>query len=165
MIKTEQQYKHACAKCGDGAQQLQKQVEAMKARGYTDDEIDCLTGPTARMLAESRWAIDIYRRLKSKDAEALRELPLNRQLIGLRIYQGISQSRLASILGITRAELAREEKNEYGNLTLERHNEILQAMGVHHIPCYVLGECEVVEDVRKKLSQAAVGQGRVIIIG
>lgn len=164
MIKTEQQYKHACAKCGDGALQLQKQVHALKVRGYADDEIECLTGPTARMLAESRRAIDIYRRLKGKDAEALQELPLNRQLIGLRIYQGLSQSRLASILGITRTDLAREEKNEYCNLTLERYREILNAMGVYHIPCYVPGDRAAVEDARKKLKQAA-GQGSVFIIG
>ncbi|MCX6826875.1 MAG: helix-turn-helix transcriptional regulator [candidate division Zixibacteria bacterium] len=164
MIKTEQQYKQACAKCSQGAEQLQKHVEALQVRGYADDEIECLTGPTARMLAESRRAIDIYRRLKGKDAQALQELPLNRQLIGLRIYQGISQSRLASILGITRAELAREEKNEYRDLTLERYKKILNAMGVHHIPCYVPGDWEAVEDARKKLKRAA-GQGSILIIG
>lgn len=164
MIKTEQQYRQACAQCGQGAEQLQKHVEALQVRGYADDEIACLTGPTAKMLAESRRAIDIYRRLKGKDVEALQELPLNRQLIGLRIYQGISQSRLASILGITRGELAREERNEYRDVSLERYKEILNAMGVYHIPCYVPGDLAVMEDARNKMKQAA-GQDSVFIIG
>ncbi|KUG04841.1 hypothetical protein ASZ90_017721 [hydrocarbon metagenome] len=165
MIKTDQEYKCMRAKCEEYQEQVQKQVHEMKARGYFEDEIHCLTGPTTRMLNQSRRDIDIYRRLKKGDSEPLRGLPLNIQLIGLRIYLGISQSNLAALLGITRAELAREENNEYYNLTLERYEEILRAMGVQYIPSYVIGDMTDVEELRNKLIGLEGDQGGILIVG
>lgn len=165
MIKNEQQYKLARAKCREGAEQLQKQVEGMKVRGYSEDEIQSLTGCTARMLEQGRQAIDLYTRLKGQDASALRGLPLNRQLIGLRIYLGISQSELASALGLTRSELVREEKNEYPNLTLERFGQILHALSVHLVPIYVKDDWPAIGGIREQLLKAAEGKTDLIIIG
>ncbi|MGI6420596.1 MAG: helix-turn-helix domain-containing protein [Syntrophomonadaceae bacterium] len=165
MIKTEQEYRCTRAKCKEYHEKMQKQVQEMKARGYLEDEIRCLTGPTARVLNKSRRDMELYQRLKKGDAGALRELPLNLQLIGLRIFLGISRTELASLLGISRNELAREENNEYQQLTLERYEEILRAMGVRHIPTYLLGDLSRVEDTRQLLSEATKDEGGNLIIG
>jgi hypothetical protein len=122
MIKTEQEYRCTRAKCKEYHEKMQKQVQEMKARGYLEDEIRCLTGPTARVLNKSRRDMELYQRLKKGDAGALRELPLNLQLIGLRIFLGISRTELASLLGISRNELAREENNEYQQHTLDEND-------------------------------------------
>ena len=140
MIKTDQEYRCTRAKCKENHQKMQKQVQEMKARGYLEDEIQCLSGPTARVLNRSQGDIELYRRLKKRDVEALRGLPLNLQLIGLRIFLGMSQTELASILGISRNELAREENNEYQQITLERYEEILRALRMRQNPSYLVGD-------------------------
>lgn len=165
MIKTDRQYKLAKAKCQEGAEQLNKQVDGMKIRGYSEDEIQCLTGCTARMLDQSCQAVELYQRLKDHDVSALQGLPINRQLIALRIFVGISQAKLASRLGIARAEVVRDEKNEYPDLTVQRYHQLLQAMGLYHIPGYCQGDWRAVQEVRGQLAKIVQEQGCPVIIG
>jgi len=140
MIKTEQQYKQARLSYREGLAQLQRQQEGMRLRDYSAAEIEALTSCTTQMLAENQAAIDLYKRLKGKDPTALRELPLNRQLIGLRIWLGVSQGKLASLLGISRDEIARDERNDYRDLTLQRYLQILTALGLKIVPAYIQGD-------------------------
>lgn len=164
MIKTERQYQQACLICREGQEKLQEQIEGMKDRGYEDDEIQCLTACTARMLEESQQAIALYRRLKAKDPGALAELPLNRQLIGLRILMGLSQSQLAARLGVPRSEVAREEKDEYPDLTLQRYGQVLEALGLRMVPAYVEGDWQAAADLREWLAREVTARpGRVLL--
>ncbi len=165
MIKTDRQYKLAKAKCQEGAEQLNKQVDGMKIRGYSEHEIQCLTGCTARMLDQSCQAVELYQRLKDHDVSALQGLSVNRQLIALRIFLGISQTELASRLGIARAEVVRDEKNEYPDLTVQHYYHVLQAMGLYHIPAYVQGDWRAAQEVREILAKTAQDQGSTAIIG
>ena len=165
MIKTDRQYKLAQAKCQEGAEQLNQQVDGMKDRGYSEHEIQCLTGCTARMLAQSCQAVELYRRLKDRDVSALQGLPINRQLIALRIFLGISQAELASRLGIARAEVVRDEKNEYPDLTVQRYHQLLQAMGLYHIPVYCQGDWRAAQELRGFLAKIVQEQGSSAIIG
>jgi len=165
VIKTDRQYKLAQAKCQEGAEQLNKQVDGMKIRGYSEHEIQCLTGCTARMLEQSCQDVELYRRLKDRDVSALQGLPINRQLIALRIFLGISQTELASRLGIARPEVVREEKNEYPDLTVQRFQQLLQAMGLYHIPAYSQGDWRSAQEVRELLANKVKEQGSPAIIG
>jgi len=165
MIKTDRQYKEARAKCQESGEQLQRQRDNLQSRGYSEDEICCLTGCINRMMDQSQQAVELYRRLKSKDPTALQGLTLNRHLIGLRIYLGLSQSQLANLLGVPRTEVVREEKNEYPNLTMERYHQILGAMGVYHFPNYVLGEWSAANEVRGQLNEVVQQNKIPVIIG
>jgi len=55
---------------------------------------------------------------------------LGRLLIGARIYRGLSQRELASRLGVHESQVSRDERNEYGSITVERASRILEALGV-----------------------------------
>lgn len=165
MIKTEQQYKEARRKCQEGSEQLQNQIQGLQDRGYEDDEIHCLTAGTARMLDESCQSVELYRRLKAKDPSALGELPLNRQLIGLRIFLGLSQSKLAERMGVPRSEVVRGEKDEYRDLTLQRYREVLEAMGLRTVPTYVQGDWQDAVSWREQLLQLALVKPDSIMIG
>jgi len=165
MIKTEQQYKQARLKCQEGSEQLQNQIEGMKDRGYEEDEIHCLTACTVRLLEESRQSIDLYQRLKGKDLTALGALPLPRQLIGLRIFLGLSQTKLAERLGVPRSEVVREEKNEYRDLTLQRYEQVLAAMGLTLVPAYLQGNWQDARVLREQLQQLEAIKSGAAVIG
>jgi transcriptional regulator with XRE-family HTH domain len=51
-------------------------------------------------------------------------------LIGVRIAKGLSQKELAELLGVSEAQVSRDERNEYHGITVERAQYILQKMGV-----------------------------------
>ena len=165
MIKTEQQYQQARVLYREGAAQLQTQMEGLKLREYSEDEIKCLTGCTAHMLKENKQAMDLYKRLRTKDPTALRELSLNRQLIGLRIFLGLSQSKLAVLLGVSRSEVARDERNEYSDLTLERYHQILGAMGLNLVPVYVQGDWNAAKATELQLCGLPIEDPSKVIIG
>ncbi len=165
MIKTEQEFKQARLKYQEGVQQLQRQIDGMKVRDYDQEEINCVTGCTTRMLEENRLALELYKRLKARDLTALQDLPLNRQLIGLRIFLGLSQSKLASLLEVSRSEVARDERNDYRDLTLSRYEQILRAMGVSLVPAYVKGDWQDARKVAAELVHLAQADPGKLIIG
>ena len=51
-------------------------------------------------------------------------------LIGLRIAQGISQIELAKRLGVSEAQVSKDEKNEYHGVSVEKTQRIIDALGV-----------------------------------
>jgi DNA-binding XRE family transcriptional regulator len=165
MIKNDRQFKIAQAKCLEGEDQLNRQIEGMKLRGYSQHEIQCITGCSARMLEQTCQEVQLYQRLKDRDASALQGLPINRQIIALRIYLGISQAKLASLLGIESSEVIRAEKNEYLDITLERYLNILQSMGITPLPGYVLRDGRSANEARNFLSQSLHKSGGNVILG
>ena len=55
---------------------------------------------------------------------------IGRWLIGVRIAKGLSQKELAELLGVSEAQVSRDERNEYHGITVERAQHILQTMEV-----------------------------------
>ncbi|MCW3097763.1 MAG: transcriptional regulator [Chthonomonadaceae bacterium] len=53
-----------------------------------------------------------------------------RLLIALRIARHMTQKQLAQLLGVSEANVSRDERNEYHAVTVEKAQRILDAMGV-----------------------------------
>ena len=49
-------------------------------------------------------------------------------MIAYRIYLGLSQQELADRLGVSASQVSRDERNEYYGATLERLQEVMEAM-------------------------------------
>ena len=54
---------------------------------------------------------------------------MGRTLIALRVANGLSQRELAERLGVSEAQISRDERNEYHGITVERAQRVLDAMG------------------------------------
>ncbi|MBL6998144.1 MAG: helix-turn-helix transcriptional regulator, partial [Phycisphaerales bacterium] len=51
-------------------------------------------------------------------------------LIGLRIARGLTQRKLAKLLGVNETMVSRDERNEYHGITVDRAVRILDALDV-----------------------------------
>lgn len=51
----------------------------------------------------------------------------------MRITRGLTQRKLADLLGVSETMVSRDERNEYHGITVERVNKIIEALGVRII--------------------------------
>jgi len=58
-------------------------------------------------------------------------MQIGRILIGLRIYRNMSQKALADLLGVSEAQVSRDERNEYHGITLEKAQRIINVLGAN----------------------------------
>ncbi len=71
-----------------------------------------------------------YERIRRRDFGVLENLSaLGTTLIALRIANGYSQKELADRMGVSEAQVSRDERNEYHGITVERVQKVLDAMG------------------------------------
>jgi transcriptional regulator with XRE-family HTH domain len=71
-----------------------------------------------------------YERVRRRDFGVLENLSaLGTTLIALRIANGYSQKELADRMGVSEAQVSRDERNEYHGITVERAQKVLDALG------------------------------------
>ena len=79
--------------------------------------------------AQLEEEIETYEKIKRGDFETIENFDgLGRSLIALRINKNMSQKDLADKLKIAESQISRYEKNEYRGISMERVNEILNAL-------------------------------------
>ncbi len=165
MIKNQEEYNVCKIKCSQGREKMEAQLLKMRERGYGETEISRILCGTERLVEKNRNDIMVYERLQKKDLTVLHELPLNKQLIALRIYLDISQAQLAQSLGIPEEQLARDEQHDYCGITMERYLQILRVLGIHLIPSYVTGDMEATRTIADRLLQKSKESGNGWLVG
>jgi len=129
VIRNEQEYKLALRRLAEDDQFLEAQRQAFVAAGLAPEEVERALEPTMSFHAQLREEIEWYERVKRRDFGTLRNLAgLGRLLIALRIASGLTQRELADRLGVSEAQVSRDERNEYHGITVERARRILDAM-------------------------------------
>ena len=74
--------------------------------------------------------IEYYERIKRMDFDAIRNFNgVGRLFIAIRIARGMTQRQLAERLGVPETQVSRDERNEYHNITIERAEKVLRALG------------------------------------
>lgn len=131
MIKTESAYREAIEKLKQDQEFIKKQKEIFEEMGLDPDNIELALQPYISFHEQLKEEVDYYERIKRGDFEPIFNLKtIGKTLIAYRIYKGISQQQLADKLGVSASQVSRDERNEYYGATIERIQEVIDALGM-----------------------------------
>lgn len=163
MIKNDTEYEVLKEQHTSARRAVSRQSEKLREMGFADDDIDSAIMPTVSMMEDLEYELIIYESLKSGDIRALRGLSPNLQLIGMRIAKGISQAELARRLGVTPAQVSKDEKNDYHGVSLQKFEKVLDALEVGEIFSFVL-DYKKLETVQKELNRITETMGDTVVV-
>ncbi len=131
MIKTENEYKRALKRLNEDKKFISQQKAHFTELGYGGEELERLMQPSESFYDQLNEEVVAYEKMKRGDLGNLYKLThIGRWLIGLRIALGLSQKEMAELLGVSPAQVSRDETNDYHGITTERAQYILEKLGV-----------------------------------
>lgn len=131
MIKTEMEYKKAIEKLREDQDFIEKQKKSLFEYGLNDEQIANVIEPNISFHEQLKEEVEYYERIKRGEFEPIINLKtLGKTLIAYRIYIGMSQKELADRLGVTPAQVSRDERNEYYGATIEKIQKVMEAMRI-----------------------------------
>jgi ribosome-binding protein aMBF1 (putative translation factor) len=134
MIRTDAEYQEARARLLEERRRLGEHEARMKEMNLSAAKRKRALDPLQSFSAQLEEEMEAYERAQRGSFESTTNLHgLGRLLIGARIYRRISQRELASRLGVHESQVSRDERNEYGSITVERASRILGALGVEMV--------------------------------
>lgn len=129
MIRTESEYQRTLQQLEQDRQFIQKQREHLDTLGLTSEQLERALHPTLSFHRQLEEEAESYENIRRGEFGTLRNLnSLGRWLIGARIAKGWSQKELAQRLGVSEAQVSRDERNEYHGIKVDRAQAILEAM-------------------------------------
>ncbi|QKY70284.1 helix-turn-helix transcriptional regulator [Lentibacillus sp. CBA3610] len=129
MIKTESAYKEAIEKLKQDKDFIASEKEKFKNMGLEDDHIELAIQPYISFHEQLKEEVDYYERIKRGEFETVINLrTIGKTLIAYRIYLGMTQNELAEKLGVSASQISRDERNEYYGATIERIQNVMEAM-------------------------------------
>lgn len=127
MIRTDAEYKRALERLDNDLETIKKQKEKLIEMELSEEEISRAMQPLLSFHEQLKEEVEAYEKLKRGDFGTLYSLnSIGRWLTGLRIAKGWTQAELASRLGVTQAQVSRDENNEYHGISLEKAQRILE---------------------------------------
>lgn len=130
MIRSEHEYRKALQRLKQDADYIRRQRERLEEEGLQGEMLEHAMHPALSFHEQLREEVEAYERMRRGDLEALHSLTgIGRWLIGLRITRGWSQKELANRLGVSEAQVSRDEANEYYNVSTEKAQRILEMLG------------------------------------
>ena len=97
--------------------------------GLSEEEVRRAMEPVLSFRAQLEEAVEWYERVRRRDFGVIRNLSaVGTLLIALRIANDLSQRELAEKLGVSEAQVSRDERNEYHGITVDRVQRVLDAM-------------------------------------
>jgi DNA-directed RNA polymerase specialized sigma subunit len=103
--------------------------EKLEGLGLSEEEVRRALEPMLSFRAQLEEEVEWYERVRRRDFGIIRDLSaVGTLLIALRIANGLSQRELAEKLGVSEAQVSRDERNEYHGITVDRAQRVLDAM-------------------------------------
>ncbi len=112
-----------------GQNTLTAQRAAFAEMGATAEQIERGLGPMRCFVGDLEDQISVYEAtLRGEIQPALAFVALGRQLIALRLACGLTQKELSLRLGVSEAQVSRDENNEYHNVSPAKAQRVLEAL-------------------------------------
>jgi len=129
MIRNDGEYQGALEQLRQNDECVEAQRAEWEQAGYAASEVARGLEPLLSFRAGLSEEIAWYEKVKRREFPPLSRLSdLGRLLIALRIANALSQRELAGRLGVSEAQVSRDERNEYHGITLDRAQRILDAL-------------------------------------
>ena len=129
MIRSEKEYREAVERLRQDEEVLALQKEKLEGLGLSEEEVRRALEPMISFSAQLDEEVEWYERVRRRDFGIIRDLSaVGTLLIALRIANGLSQRELAEKLGVSEAQVSRDERNEYHGITVDRAQRVLDAM-------------------------------------
>ncbi|TCS96820.1 helix-turn-helix protein [Hazenella coriacea] len=129
MIITEQEYKNSKKLVTQYEENEKNQIHALKEKGLTEEQINFVLSPSRHHHEQVKWEIEEYERYQKGDFSNISHAAgIGRLLVALRIYKRCTQSELAKRLGVSQAQVSKDERNEYHNVSHNKMLQVLQAL-------------------------------------
>jgi DNA-directed RNA polymerase specialized sigma subunit len=130
VIRSEKEYREAVERLRKDEEVLTLQREKLEGLGLAEEEVHRALEPMLSFHAQLEEEIEWYERVRRRDFGVIRDLSaVGTLLIAMRIANGLSQKELAERLGVSEAQVSRDERNEYHGITVDRAQKVLDAMG------------------------------------
>jgi DNA-binding XRE family transcriptional regulator len=129
MIKTDAAYNAAVRRLKDDRAHLEAKRKALFSEGLSSEQVDRVLEPETSFFLQLHEEVEWYESVRRGDFQAATNLQdVGRLLIALRIASGLSQRELAARLGVHESMISRDERNEYYGITMQRAQEIVDAL-------------------------------------
>jgi DNA-binding XRE family transcriptional regulator len=130
MIRSEKEYREAVERLRQDEEVLALQKEKLEGMELSEEEVRRAMEPMLSFRAQLEEEVEWYERMRRRDFGVIRDLSaVGTLLIAMRIANGLSQRELAERLGVSEAQVSRDERNEYHGITVDRAQRVLDAMG------------------------------------
>jgi len=131
MIRSEKEYQKALNRIEEEQEIIERQREHFKEMGYSGEELERLMQPLKSFQNQLKEEVEAYEGMKRGNLGTLYEFNnIGRWLIGVRIALGLSQKEFAKELGVSEAQVSRDENNEYHGITVDKVQRILETFNV-----------------------------------
>lgn len=134
MIRTKREYEAALNKLAQNDEVLSKQREELEKLELSKEDIDLAMSPLVNFRNRLKAEINTYEGIKNRDWNLILKLAdpyhIGQFLIALRIAYDLSQRDLAKLLGVTEAQVSKDEINEYHGISFDRAIKIMEIFGV-----------------------------------
>ena len=130
MIRTKKEYQGAKATLEGLRNGVQAQRAEFERLGLGAAEVERALQPMQGFIGQVEAEMAQYDRWRQGQIEPTADLAhVGQLLIALRIARGWSQRELAARLGVSEAQVSRDERNEYHAITVDRAQRVLDALG------------------------------------
>lgn len=131
MIRSEKEYQKAVERLEEERKVMARQRHHFQELGHTGEELERLMQPLVSFHNQLMEEVEAYEGMKRGNLGTLYEFNnIGRWLVGVRIALGLSQKEFADELGVSEAQVSRDENNEYHGITLDKAQRILETFNV-----------------------------------
>jgi len=131
MLRSDKDYKETLNRLNQYENYFKTAKNELTQKGYTEEQAEDLLQPTKLLYEQAKYEALQYERIKRGDIEAISNLEgLGQMLIAARLAMNLSQKDIAERLGVSEAQISKDERHEYAGVSVEKAQKVLQAMGI-----------------------------------